>query len=229
MSRIVTWVSPLKSTVHPSYAYIRQQYRIQTAQKGILLWPMTLFLTLMVIMALLPDPPELLSRFWLALMMTGLFSWYPLFQSEMEDGHVVYVLCSNWSSTQAIRLKILVTAGLFILPYLFILLILSVLQAWTLFMCFQLMLLLVLMSIGMLFLGAFGVVLTFGLRQSALLMPLVLLPLYVPMQLLVGHTASLVIQSVPGTVGLIAWLGSLVWLGIWWLPRVIVEAIRIGQ
>jgi heme exporter protein B len=161
------------------------------------------FLTVVVLLPLGLGPDQaLLQRIapgalWIALLMSVLLSADRIFQDDYEDGSLELLTMGPLPFEAVTLIKALVhwlTAGLplaIIAPLLGFLVNISSLQIVPLASA------MIVGSLGISLLAAFGAAVTIGLRRGGMMLSLLILPLYVPM-LVFGVSASSALPGMPG-------------------------------
>jgi heme exporter protein B len=161
-------------------------------------------------MAISPDP-ELLKLvgpgiIWMAVLFASILSLPQLFNADFKDGNLEQYLLTVQPLSSLVIVKILVH-GLFIgLPLLVLAPLLALFYQLSTQAIINLVLSLLLGIPSIYLLGAIGAAITIGLRNSALLLTFILLPLYVPILI---FATSAVIHAQQSTHAEFALLGAL--------------------
>jgi heme exporter protein B len=164
---------------------------------------------------------------WVIVLLSSLLSTDKLFKSDYADGTLALWLLSPRSHYFLVLLKVFaywLSSGLMLLIMSPILVILLNLPLHALP---ALMLSLLAGSISLVFIGAIGSALTVGLRQSSVLLSLIILPLYVPVLILGVASVQTAAQGMP--VGAyIALLLALAALTLTLSPLAIMAGLKIN-
>ena len=199
-----------------------------------LLQPLFFFSTVVTLFPLGITPnPQLLQQWgagiiWIAILLASLLSLTHLFQSDYHDGSLDQWRLSSHPLSLMIFLKVLsqwlLTEGPLILisPLVGMMFHLTGKASLILFIT------LLLGTPSLMLIGAIVAALTMSVRQSGLLLCLVLLPLYIPI-LIFATTAVNAAQAGLAVNGQLAILGAFLILSLMAAPAVISFSLRIGM
>ena len=214
-------------------ALMRRDLTLSFRRRGELLTPAVFFILVTVLFPLgLAPRPELLQSIapgvvWVAALLAGLLGQESLFKSDYEDGSLEQLVLSpvplEMQALARIATHWLATG----LP----LVILSPLMAMLLgypaaampVLAFSLLLGTLVLSL----LGAIGAALTVSLKQSGMLLPILVLPLMVP-ALIFGAQASAQAARGDDPSGALYLLAAMLVLGIVLAPFAIAAALRVS-
>jgi len=182
-------------------------------------------------LAITPDPHvlQLLAPgiLWIAALLSVLLTLERLFRTDLQDGSLEQLLLSPQPLAPLVLAKLLAHWLMSAVP----LILLAPLLGVTLHLAGPaigvLMLSLLLGTPTLILLGAIGKALTFQLRNSSLLVTLLVLPLYIPLLIFGAGSVILASQGLDATAEL-AWLGVLLLLALPLAPMAIAAALRVG-
>lgn len=164
---------------------------------------------------------------WVAALLASLLSLDVLFRADFASGFIDKLLLSPQPLSLMVLAKLIahwLVAGLplvVIAPLLGLLLQLNPTAEWVLSV--SLLLGTPLLSL----LGSIGVALTLGIKQNGLLLPLLVLPLFIPV-LIIGASSVMAANSGLPFTGQLWFLAGLLLLGLIVVPPVTGAALRIG-
>ncbi len=182
-------------------------------------------------LALGPDT-DMLKQFapaiiWVAALLAILLSIGNIFRSDAQDGFLDLYLLSSHSLTLLVLCKVLSHWLTNCLP----LIIISPLLGLILHLNFQeettLVITLLLGTPVLSFLGAIGAALVVGIRQSGLLLPILIMPLYIPV-LIFGTGTIMAANAHLPLNGYYAIMGAFILLSLAFAPLLTGAALRIG-
>lgn len=182
-------------------------------------------------LALNPDPKLLQAIapgvLWVSALLALLLSLDKLFNPDYQDGSLQQLLLSTLPLSSIMLIKALVHWLLYGLPLLLIVPLFG--------MFYQLphpalMMLIKTLCLGtptLSLLGTLGAAMTVGLRQTSMLLALLILPLVIPVLIFAASAVAAVQQLIPANAQL-AWLAALMILAIVLTPFASAEALRLG-
>lgn len=165
---------------------------------------------------------------WVAALLANLMTVDKLFRDDEEDGSLDQLLLSPTPLWALVLSKIIAQWLVTGLP----LTIIAPLLAYLLFLPAEgIYVLMVTLLIGtpiITLIGAIGAALTLSVRNSAVLLSLLVLPLYIPVLILGTTAVQSALQGLP-VAGHFAWLLAMLTAGITLAPFAISAALRIGR
>ena len=217
----------------PLRALLRRDLRLAYRRRGELATPAMFFILVTILFPLgLSAQPELLRTIapgvvWVAALLAGLIGQDSLFRSDFDDGSLEQLLLSP-ASFELIALVRVATHWLTTgLPLVLLSPLMGLLMNYPGPAMATLALSLLLGTLILSLLGAVGAALTVGLRQSGMLLPILILPLAVPV-LIFGAQAAAQAARGEDPAGALYLLAALLVLGITLAPFAIAAAIRIS-
>ncbi len=197
---------------------------IRTLRRGFSVVTPLLFFTMII--CLFPfaigDNARLIAPgiIWVAALLAVLLSIDTLFTKEWETGCLDHLLLSPYSLTQLVSIKLLSHWITYSLPLIIISPVLGLLLHLPPPVIKTLMITLLLGTPVLTLFGALGAALMIGIRENSVLLPILILPFYIPV-LIFGTSAI----TTPGSLPL---LGALLLFSIATLPFLITQALKIG-
>lgn len=197
------------------------------------LTPLLFFVIVVCLFPLAIGPDELILQkiapaiIWVAVLLAILLSIGTLFQAEEQTGFLDVVLLSRTSLTTLVFCKILSHWLTNCLPLIIISPLLGVLLHLTFSQETALVLTLLLGTPVLSLLGAIGAALTVGIKQNGLLLPILVMPLYIPV-LIFGTSAVLAASENLPLSGYYAILLAFVLLSLSFAPFLSGLALRVG-
>jgi heme exporter protein B len=165
---------------------------------------------------------------WVAALLAGLMTLDKLFREDDEDGSLDQLLLSPTPLWMLVLSKLAAQWVVTGLP----LTIIAPLLAYLLFLPTEAMsTLLITLLIGtpiITLIGAIGAALTLSVRNSGVLLSLLVLPLYIPVLILATGAVQTTLQGLPVT-GHLAWLLAMLVGSVTLIPFVVAAALRIGR
>lgn len=140
---------------------------------------------------------------WVAALLSCLLSMHKLFQEDYEDGSLVQLLMSHYSLALLVFLRVIVLAGLQVLPLMLIMPLLGLLYHLTPLAMAVLLLTLCLGIPLLYFMGSMIAALTVGLRNSGLLLALIVMPLTIPTLVFSTSAVNAVNQGISASAPLL--------------------------
>ena len=214
-------------------ALIRRDLRLCFRRPGELATPLLFFIMVTALFPLGLSPrPELLAVIapgvvWVAALLAVLIGQESLFKSDYEDGSLEQLLLGP------VALELMVLTRIFThwlstgLPLVILSPFLGLMLDYPVQSFGTLLLSLILGTLILSLLGALGAALTVGLRQSGMLLPILVLPLAVPV-LIFGSQAAAQAATGEDPAAALYLLGALLVLGVTLAPFAIAGALRIS-
>lgn len=198
-------------------------------------WVTPLFFYIMMVclfpLALGPENTVLIKLapgiVWVAALTAIVLSINTLFRSEWESGHLDLLLLSPHPLTLIVLSKLIAHWLTTVLPLVIVTPLLGVLLQLNLTQIHGLLFTLLLGTPVLCLIGGIGAALTVGIKGSGLLLPILILPLYIPVLIVSTScvTATVNHQSVSGYIAI---LGALILLSVSFAPYCTAAALRIG-
>lgn len=164
---------------------------------------------------------------WVAALLAILLSLSDLFRREMEEGTLDLFLLSPYSLTLLVFCKIFSHWLTHCLPLILISPLLGILLHLRAQEEAVLIITLLLGTPTLILLGAIGSALTVGVRHGGLLLPIVIMPLYIPV-LIFGSSAVMATGLQQTISGYLAMMGALMLFTLVFAPLMTGVALRIG-
>ncbi|MEY8263107.1 MAG: heme exporter protein CcmB [Bermanella sp.] len=214
-------------------ALLKRDLLLAFRSRGDLLNPLMFFMVVASLfpLAVSPDPALLGSIaagvIWVGALLAALLSLDLMFKGDYEDGSLEQMLLMPQPAMLMVLVKVLVHWLVAGLPLAFIAPLLGLMLGLADGGFMPLILSLLLATPTLSLLGAIGAGLTVGLRKGGMLMPLLILPLYIPVLI---FAASAVQAGVQGTsyLGHMAFLGAYLALTLVVAPLAAAAALRIS-
>jgi len=212
---------------------VRRDLQLTVRKPGELINPLLFFILVVSLFPLGIGPsPQLLAAvapgvIWVAALLATLLSMERLFRSDFEDGALEHLLLSPHPLPLLVLAKVLAHWLVTGLPLLLVSPLLGVLLHLPGPAIRALPLTLVLGTPALSLIGAIGVALTVGLRRGGVLLPLLVLPLYVPVLIFGTAAVTAAGAGLPAT-GQLALLGALLMLALTLAPLATAAGLRIG-
>lgn len=183
-------------------------------------------------LAIGPDPQQLKLMasgiIWVAALLAMLLSLDRLFREDYQDGTLEHLLLSPHPLSLLVLIKVLTHWLIVGLPLIILSPILGVLLQLPFAAIKILMISLLLGTPTLSLIGAIGAALTVGLRNSNVLLALLILPLLIPI-LIFGASAVTLNLIGLSSVGSLMWLSVCLILAISLAPVVIAAGLRLGS
>lgn len=214
-------------------AIVQRDLKIAYRQRGFYLQPVLFYIMVVCLFPLALDPSATLLAqvapgiLWVAVLLAILLSLDRLFYSDWCDGSLEQMYLSPHSFTAIVAAKIVAHWLIISLPLLVLAPILGIALHLALTTIPVLLLSLLLGSGVLNLLGALGSAIHVSLPQGGLLLPLLLLPLFIP-SLVFGAGAIALANAGLDSSGALAWLGVLLILSLCFVPWVCSTILRIG-
>ena len=214
-------------------ALLGRDLRLAYRRRGELITPVIFFVLVTTLFPLgLSPQPELLQEIgpgvvWVAALLAGLIGQQTLFKGDYDDGSLEQMLLGplplEWVALLSVATHWFVTG----LPIVILSPLMALLMGYPGESMGTLALSLFLGTAVLSLLGAVGAALTVGLRQSGMLMPVLVLPLAVPVLIFGAQAAS---QGARGEdpAGALYLLAAMLVLGVTLAPFAIAAAVRVS-
>lgn len=193
-----------------------------------------LFFILVILLFPLTLPPEIKilkmigpGMVWVAALLAILLSLTRLFQMDYEDGSLEQWILSSQPLSLLIFIKILTHWLMIAIPLWLAAPVIGLMfhLSWPVL---KILMITLLMGMPLLtLLGAIGAALLVSLRQSGLLLALILLPLYIPTLIFATSSINAVGSGVSPTASIL-WLGALLSLAVVIVPWICAKVLRIA-
>jgi heme exporter protein B len=214
-------------------ALVRRDLKLAFRRRGELMTPAVFFILVTALFPLgLSPQPQLLQSIapgvvWVAALLAGLLGQESLFKSDYEDGALEQLALSP------VPMEVQALARIFThwlatgLPLVILAPLMGVLLAYPAHAMDVLVLSLLLGTLTLSLLGAIGAALTVSLKQSGMLLPILVLPLAVPV-LIFGAQAAAQAASGEDPSGALYLLAALLALGLTLAPFAVAGALRVS-
>lgn len=164
---------------------------------------------------------------WIAALLAILMSIDSLFRHDAQEGYLDLLLLSTYPLTVLILCKTISHWLTHCLPLILITPLLGLLLQLNTHELYALMITLLLGTPTLILIGAMGAALTVGIRGHGLLLPILILPLYIPV--LIFGTGTLIAASTYQSLsGYFAIIGALALLSLAFAPLMTSLALRTG-
>lgn len=198
-----------------------------------MLMPLLFFLLVCLLfpLAISPEKTELMKMgpgvIWASVLLASLLSFSSLFERDWREGSLDQLLLRPEPLSQLVAIKVMVHWLFFAVPLILLVPISALLFDLSSHCVLILMISLLLGTPILYFQGAIVAALCIGLRQSALLLAILLLPLYIPTLVLGSAVTIAAGQGMPIAFSL-ALLGAILCLALTFGPMITAFALRIG-
>lgn len=210
-------------------------YEIRTTFRQAFSWltPLLFFVMAVTLFPLAVGPDDALLKkiapgiIWVAALLAILLSISNLFRSDAEEGYLDLMLLSPYPLTLLVLCKIMTHWLTHCLPLILISPLLGFLLHLSPYEDYVLIISLLLGTPVLTLLGAIGAALMVGIRNHGLLLPILIMPLYIPV--LIFGTGMLAAASIQQPImGYLAILAALMLLSMAFAPFLTSIALRIG-
>ena len=215
------------------FSIIRHDIRITFRQAFSWLTPLLFFVIVVCLFPLAIGPDKAVLNkvapgvIWVAALLSILISIGNLFRHDAEEGHLDMLLTSPHPLSLLVMCKIISHWTTHCLPLILISPLLGFLLELPPQEEYALVITLLLGTPVLSLLGAIGAALTVGIRTHGLLLPILIMPLYIPV--LIFGTGTMLAASLHQPVGAyIAIMGALMLLSLTFAPLLTGMALRIG-
>lgn len=215
------------------YTVIRYEILVTIRQAFSWVTPLLFFVIVVCLFPLSLGPDSaLLTKtapgiIWVAALLAILISIGNLFRNDAQEGHLDLLLISPHSLTFIVACKIFSFWITHCLPLIIISPLLGLILNLNSHEIITLVITLFLGTPVLCLLGAIGSALIIGVRGPGLLLPVLIMPLYVPV-LIFGTGATVAVNSPYPITGYFAIMGALLLLSIAFAPLLAGVALRIG-
>lgn len=214
-------------------ALVRRDIQLAYRRRGELLTPAVFFILVTTLFPLGLSPrPELLQSIapgvvWVAALLAGLLGQESLFKGDYEDGTLEQLALAPVSMEMQALTRVFTHWLATGLPLVLLSPLMALLLAYPAVAMGELAFSLLLGTLTLSLLGAIGAALTVSLKQSGMLLPILVLPLAVPV-LIFGAQASTQAARGDDPAGALYLLGAMLVLGIVLVPFAIAGALRVS-
>ncbi len=197
------------------------------------LTPLLFFVIVVCLFPLALGPDHLLLKkiapgiIWVAALLAILLSISNVFRSDAQGGYLDLLLLSSYPLTLMVFCKIISHWITHCLPLIIISPVLGFLLNLTLQEEYALIIALLLGTPVLSLLGAIGAALTVGIRGQGLLLPILIMPLYIPV-LIFGTGTIMAASAHQALNGYFAMMGALALFSLAFAPLLAASALRIG-
>lgn len=215
------------------FTIIRYEILLTLRQAYTWLTPLLFFIIVVCLFPLALGPSSALltqcaaSIIWVAALLAILLSVSNLFRADMQEGFLDLLLLSPYPLTGLVLCKIFSHWLIYCLPLIVISPVLGLLLHLDAHTNSVLTLTLLLGTPIFSLLGAIGAALVAGVRNSGLLLPVLIMPLYIPMLIFGTATVTAAGAHLP-VDGYLAIMGALVLFSLAFAPLLTAVALRIG-
>lgn len=211
------------------------RYEILVTMRQAFSWvtPLIFFVIVVCLFPLALGPDSVLLTkvapgiIWVAALLAILISIGNLFRNDAQEGHLDLILLSSQPLTLIVLCKIFSFWVTHCLPLILMTPLLGVILNLNSHEIIILVTTLLLGTPVLCLLGAVGSALVIGIRGHGLLLPVLIMPLYIPV-LIFGTGAVLAVNSLYPISGYFAIMGALLLLSIAFAPLLTGVALRIG-
>lgn len=213
------------------FTIIYQEIHITLRQGFSWVTPLFFFILVVTFFPLAIGPDEILLKklapgiIWIAALLAILLSIGNLFQNDADEGYLDCLLKSPHPLTLLVICKIISHWLTYCLPLMLISPLLGFLLHLTVSEDYALIVSLLLGTPVLILLGSIGAALTIGIRNHGLLLPILIMPLYVPV-LIFGTSALTTNQAIGGYFAI---MGALLLVSAAFSPLLTSIALRIGM
>jgi len=212
---------------------IKRELQIAMRKQAEILNPLWFFLIVITLFPLVIGPdPKLLSRIapgvaWVAALLSALLSFERLFRDDFIDGSLEQVMLTSQPLVLTALAKVLAHWLLTGLPLILLSPIAALLLSLEISIWWALVLTLLLGTPVLSCLGAIGVALTVGVRKGAVLLSLLVVPLFIPVLIFSASVLDAAGLNLPYG-GQLAILGAILAAVVTLSPFAIATALRIS-
>jgi heme exporter protein B len=213
---------------------LKREFVLAMRQKAEVVQPLLFLLMVVTLFPLgLSPSPEFLQRIgpgiiWIAAILSTLLSMERIFRDDFQDGTLEQLLISGMPIVLITACKVfchwVITFG----PLLVMMPLFAVLLNLTLDMTVALVITLLLGTPVLSLLGAIGVALTVGLRKGALILALLLIPVFIPLLIFATSAIESANAQLP-YLPQIAIIGAIFLLTAAFAPLAIAYALKVSQ
>jgi heme exporter protein B len=213
---------------------VKRELTLALRQKAEVLQPLIFIIMVVTLFPLGVSPsPELLTRIgpgviWIAAILSILLSLERIFRDDFNDGSLEQLMLSDLPVAAVAVAKVFCHWLISIGPLLFLLPLLSLLLNLSASTTYVLAATLVLGTPVLSFLGAISVALTVGLRKSGLLLPLLLIPVFIPLLIFATSAIDSARSQLPYAPQL-AIIGAMFLFTSAFAPSAIAYALKVSQ
>ncbi len=211
----------------------KRELLLRYRQRTELIFPIAFFILVALLfpLAINPQTKTLLiigpGVIWVAICLASLLSLPQLFQQDYADGYLEQLLLNHSSLNLQLFIKLAIHWFVFIVPLIVLTPVISMMYHLPISVLAALIATLLLGTPSLILLGAIANALTVGLKNSGLLIALLVIPFYIPI-LIFGAGAANAAASQLNYAGQLLWLGALLILTLTLVPATTAFALRIG-
>jgi heme exporter protein B len=211
---------------------IQHEIRITVREASSWITPLIFFIIVVCLFPLALGPVESLNQMapgiiWVAALLAIVMSMGTLFQRDAEEGHLDVLILSPTPLTLLVLCKVISHWITHCLPLIVISPILGLLLHLNTRVEITLIITLLLGTPVLTLLGAIGAALVTGIRGQGLLLPVLIMPLYIPV-LIFGTGALMAANNNQPFTGHLALLAALTLITVTFAPFLTGAALRIG-
>lgn len=215
-------------------AVAKRDFALAYRQRAELMQPIMFFLMVITLFPLAiganPQTLQLISGaiVWVAAILSLLMGLERLFRDDYVDGSLEHLILSPTPLYMLVLVKVIAHWLVNIVPLLLISPLLALFLNMTHTMYFTLILTLLLGTPIISLIGAIGVALTVGLQRSGVLVPLLLIPLFIPLLIFATSAIDSASMNLPISFQL-GIMASLLLFSLAIAPMVIAYSLRVSQ
>lgn len=213
---------------------IKREFMLAMRQKAEISQPMLFLLMVVTLFPLGVSPsPDLLQRIgpgiiWIAAILSTLLSMERIFRDDFHDGTLEQLLLSGMPVVLITACKVLCHWVITFGPLLVMMPLFALLLNLTWDMTLALLITLLIGTPVLSLLGAIGVALTVGLRKGALILSLLLIPVFIPLLIFATSAIESAAAQLP-YYPQIAIIGAILLLTSAFAPAAIAYALKVSQ
>jgi len=215
------------------FCLLRKELLLSYRHRADLIYPLIFFILIAMLFSLgLKLDATLLQAagpgvIWLSALLAHILALDRLFHQDFADGSLEQLLLTPYTLTVLVYAKLLAHWLITTLPLIIIAPLLSLFLQLSTIEMFVLIASLIIATPILTVIGGIGAALTVGLRGRILLLPLLLLPLYIPV-LIFGAGSVYALATTVSVSGLLALLGGFSIFSLLLSPFAIAAALRVG-
>jgi heme exporter protein B len=216
------------------WAVCKRDLSLAYRQRAELMQPLMFFLMVVTLFPLAIGPaPQTLQLvsgaiIWVAAILSLLMGMERLFRDDFNDGSLEQITLSSTPLYMVVLVKVLTHWLVHILPLLILSPLLALFLNMTPAMYYSLVLTLVIGTPTISLIGAIGVALTLGLPRSGVLVPLLLIPLFIPLLIFATSAVDSASMNVPYSFQL-GIMSAMFLLALATAPMVIAYSLKVSQ
>ncbi len=224
------------NNVNTAYAFLRllqKELLLSYRHRADFIYPLIFFILIATLFSLgLKLDATLLQAagpgvIWISALLAHIMALDRMFHQDFADGSLEQLLLTPYTLTALVYAKLLAHWLMTTLPLIIITPLLSLFLQLSMVEMLVLMASLVIATPILTVIGGIGAALTVGLRGRVLLLPLLLLPLYIPI-LIFGSGSVYALATTVSVSGLLALLGGIAIFALLLAPLATAAALRVG-